>query len=80
MIFVLCLRVKQPTKQTNKDFTRKKTRGDSCGEFLVQAQSFGIDTRYCHENLHQLSKKVKTKSQKVLGANSYVCRSYSEKN
>ena len=28
------------------------------------------------EILHQCGKRVKTKSQKVLGANSYVCRSY----
>ena len=26
--------------------------------------------------LHQRDKRVKTKSQRVLGANSYVCRSY----
>ena len=31
------------------------------------------------EILHQCGKRVKTKSQKVLGANSYVCRSYWEK-
>ena len=29
--------------------------------------------------LHQRSKKVKTKSQKILEANSYVCRSYKGK-
>ena len=26
--------------------------------------------------LHQCGKKVKTKSQKVFGANSYICRGY----
>ena len=31
------------------------------------------------EILHQCGKRVKTKSQKVLGANSYVCRSYRRK-
>ena len=30
--------------------------------------------------LHQCDKKVKTKSQKVLRANSYICISYREKN
>ena len=31
------------------------------------------------EILHQCNKRVKTKSQAVFGANSYVCRSYGEK-
>ena len=31
------------------------------------------------EILQQCDKRVKTKSQRVLGANSYVCRSYREK-
>ena len=43
---------------------------------LVQAQKFGTGTRYELETLHQCSKKFKTKSQKFLGASSYVCRSY----
>ena len=30
----------------------------------------------CYTILHQCGKTVKTKTQKVLGANSYVCRSY----
>ena len=46
---------------------------------LVQAQQFGTGTRYVLGILHQCGKKVKTKSQKVLGANSYVCRSYTGK-
>ena len=46
---------------------------------MVQVQSFGTGTRYKLEILHESVKRVKTKSQKVLGANSYVCRSYREK-
>ena len=34
------------------------------------------DTRYGLEFLHQCGKSIKTESQKVLGTNSYVCRSY----
>ena len=34
---------------------------------------------YKHEILHQSVKSFKTKSQKVLEANFYVCRSYSGK-
>ena len=44
-----------------------------------QAQQLGIGTRYGLEILLQCGKKVKTKSQKVLGANSNICRSYKEK-
>ena len=43
---------------------------------LVQVQKLGTDTRYEREILCQCGKRVKTKSQKVFGANSYVCRSY----
>ena len=43
---------------------------------LVHVQKFGTGTRYELETLHQCSKKVKTKSQKFLGASSYFCRSY----
>ena len=39
---------------------------------LVQVEQFGTGTRYELEILHECGKKVKTKSQKVLGANSYV--------
>ena len=46
------------------------------GVALVQVQQFGTGTRYKLEILHQSVKKVKTKSQKFWGANSYVCRSY----
>ena len=42
---------------------------------LVQAQKFGTGTRYGLEITYECGKRVKTKSQKVLGANSYVCRS-----
>ena len=34
---------------------------------LVQVQQFGNDTRYKIETLHQSVKRIKTKSQKVLG-------------
>ena len=43
---------------------------------LVQVRYFRTDTRYKIEILHQCGKRVKTKSQKVLGPNSYVCRSH----
>ena len=46
---------------------------------LVQVEWFGTGTRYDLENLHQCGKKVKTKSQKVFGANSYISRSYRRK-
>ena len=49
------------------------------GVVLVQVQQFGADTRYKLEVLHQCGKRVKTKSQKVLGSNLYGCRSYKEK-
>ena len=42
---------------------------------LVQVHKFGTVTRYRLENLHQCGKMVKTKSQKDLLANSYICRS-----
>ena len=42
---------------------------------LVQVQWLGTGTSYS-EILHQSVKRFKTKSQKVLGAHSYVCRSY----
>ena len=45
--------------------------------FNKRGQNFDdISTRYKLEILQQCGKKVKTKSQEVLGANSYVCRSY----
>ena len=37
------------------------------GVVLVQVQQFGTSTRYGIEILHQSGKRVKTKSQKVLG-------------
>ena len=46
---------------------------------FVQVQWFGTGTRYKLEILQQRGKRVKTKSQKVLEANSYVCRSYRRK-
>ena len=46
---------------------------------LVQVQQFRTGTRYALKLLHGCGKKVKTRSQKVLGANSYIGRSYREK-
>ena len=43
---------------------------------LVEVQYFGIGTNYGLQMLLWCGKKVKTKSQKVLEASSYVCRSY----
>ena len=40
---------------------------------LVQVQQFETGNRYQLEILHQSGKRVKTKSQNVLGASSYVC-------
>ena len=60
--------------QFYKDLTRKTAF--FWRVVLVQVQQFGTDTRYKLEILHQCRKRVKTKSQNVFGANSYVCRSY----
>ena len=46
---------------------------------LVQVQQFGTGIRCDLEVLHQCVKRVKTKSQKVLGANFCVCGCYREK-
>ena len=46
------------------------------GVVLVQVQYFGTGTKYKLEIVYKSRKKVKTKSQKVLGANFYLCRSY----
>ena len=43
---------------------------------LVQFQQFETSTSYELEILNKCGKSVKNKSQKVLGPNSYVCRSY----
>ena len=59
--------------QCYKDLTRKT------GFFRCDLGSSSIiwdGTSYKLEFLHQCDKKIKTKSQKVLVANSYVCRSY----
>ena len=61
-------KISQP--QFYKDLTRKTTF------FEVQVQEFGTGTRYKLEILRQCGTRVRTKSQKVLGSNSYVCRSY----
>ena len=46
------------------------------GVVLVQFQYFGTGTGYGLDILHQRGKRAKTKNKEVLGANSYVCRSY----
>ena len=43
---------------------------------LVQFQQLGTGSMHDLEILHQCAKKVKDWSQKILGANSYICRSY----
>ena len=43
---------------------------------LVQFQQLGTGSMHDLEILHQCAKKVKARSQKILGANSYICRSY----
>ena len=43
---------------------------------LLQVQKFETGTRYDLDILHQCGKRVETKYQKVLGANSHVCGSY----
>ena len=48
------------------------------GIMLVQFQLSGTGTWYCLKALHKCYKKVKTKSQKVLGVNSYFCGNYKE--
>ena len=50
------------------------------GVVLVQVQYFGTGTRYKVEVLHQPVKRIKTKIEKVLVANPYVCRSCRGKN
>ena len=47
----------------------------SCDQSLVTL-AFGTGTRYKLEILHQSVRGIEAKSQKVLGANTYVCRSY----
>ena len=48
----------------------------SCDESLL---TLALSIRYDLEILYQSGKRVKTKTHKVLGANSYVCRSYRKK-
>ena len=49
------------------------------GVVWVQVQWFETGTTYGLEILNQCLKRVKTKSQKVLWANSYICTSYKRK-
>ena len=46
---------------------------------MLEVQQFGTDARYGPATLHQCEKRVKSKIQNVLGANSYVCKSYRRK-
>ena len=46
---------------------------------LVEVQQFGTGARCKLEILHQCAERARNKSQRVLGANSYVCRSYRRK-
>ena len=43
---------------------------------LVQVQQVGTGLRCEHEILLQCGKRIETKTQEVLGANSSLCRSY----
>ena len=52
---------------------------DQKNHFFKEWSWFKIVTIYGLKSLHQCVEKIKTKSQKVLGANSNVCRSYKEK-
>ena len=64
-------------RQFCKDLARKNIFfWGGRGLLLVQVQKFGTATSYGLVVLYQSGKKVKTKSQKVFGANSYICRSY----
>ena len=47
---------------------------------MARVELFGTSSRYGIEILHQCGKNIKNKSQKVFGANLYVCRSYRWKN
>ena len=46
------------------------------GMTLVQVQPIGTGSSYRHEILYQRGKRVKTKSQKVLGASLYVFKNW----
>ena len=46
---------------------------------LDQKKHFRADTRHGLEILHHCGKRVKTKSRKNFGANSYICRSFRTK-
>ena len=74
MVTVEFLWEKLSQPQFRKDLTRKTAFFR--GLVLLQIPWFGTGIRCKLEFLHQCGKKVKTKSQKVLGASSYVCRSY----
>ena len=74
LVIVTFLGEKLLQPQFYKDLTRKTAF--FWWVILVQVHEFGTGTRCKLKILHQCGKKFKTKSQKVLGTNSYVCRSY----
>ena len=53
--------------------TRKINSFEGCSG---QVRTFGTGTMYSLDILRQCDKRLKTKIQTVLGANSYICRSY----
>ena len=60
-----------------KGLTKKYNIFEWCSWFKFN--NLGLAPRYCIEILQQCGKRVKTKSQKVLETNFYVCRSYRRK-
>ena len=60
--------------QFYKDLTRKTAFFERWSWFKFI--NLGVTLGRKIEILHQCGKRVKTKSQKVLGGNSYICRSY----
>ena len=64
--------------QFYKDLTRKTIFSERCSS-LGSSWMFGTGNRYGLEILLQFCRSVKIKSQKVLGTDSYVCRSYKGK-
>ena len=71
LVTLAFLREKLSQPQFYKDLPRKTTFFERWSWFKFNNLGVELGT-----NLHQCGKSVKTKSQKVLGRNSYVCRSY----
>ena len=68
------MREKLPQQQFYKDLTRKYNFMEQCVRFKFNdlRLTLGITLNF----FHQYKKMLKTKSQKVFGANSYVCRNW----